>query len=510
MRMAEDRRYMLLALAVGIAVRAIPNLLTPYPIGYDTIYYATQILDWRAILSDPNVIFQTPLHLLIMSPIHVLTGADPFTILRIAQPLLYGFLTASFYYTARNLFQWEPRQAFLAATIFSLQTATLRISWDLLRNELSLAILLLTLPRLRNNEKNPIAFAVLSTLVVLSHQMTSVILFFIITFFFINSIRKREYNQARRLLLSSSPSALFFAGVIANNSGVLHFPVLRIPSTFPKVESIPIKWSLPLPFFNYLAGEGLVDYGQSYTYLLADVVSLYLASYLVILPLVVAGFRSLREKTIDLWTAVCTFASLMCLVTPRFAILYWDRWMQLLVVPYTFYASNGIIKISNNRIKISRRNLAAIACSIYAVIAILYMTTPYTNPISPYAAIWPSSKYSPPTMLINTAPIEDTPNIEQALQWLNQNMERDSCLLTKDTFVYWAKIYLKKEGTIVNYQHKDVSDGLRYAKLHNYVDIYWIWWENGVGLTWYGQQVPREFKLIYKTGNIAVYKYINL
>ena len=64
MRMAEDRRCMLLALAIGIAVRAIPNLLTPYPIGYDTIYYATQILDWRANLSDPNVVFQTPLHLL--------------------------------------------------------------------------------------------------------------------------------------------------------------------------------------------------------------------------------------------------------------------------------------------------------------------------------------------------------------------------------------------------------------------------------------------------------------
>ena len=111
-----------------------PNLATQYPTGFDTLSYGTQMLDWRRSLSNPNVIFQTPPHLIILGPIYAATGLDPFTILEVAQPLLYGLLAASSYYAARKLLHWEPRQALLAAIILSLQTATLRISWDLLRN----------------------------------------------------------------------------------------------------------------------------------------------------------------------------------------------------------------------------------------------------------------------------------------------------------------------------------------------------------------------------------------
>ena len=68
-------------------------------------------------------------------------------------------------------------------------------SWDLLRNELGLVLLLFTLPKLKNHDEAPLAFAILSVLVVLSHQMTAVILLFITVYFIINHIRRREYAQ---------------------------------------------------------------------------------------------------------------------------------------------------------------------------------------------------------------------------------------------------------------------------------------------------------------------------
>ena len=126
MRFTEDGKGLLLAFGVGTLIRSVPNLVTPYPIGFDTIYYAIQILDWRSSLANPNVVFQTPLHLLILGPVYGLTGLDPFVILRVVQPLLYGVLVMSFLYAARNLLGWELRRAFLAALIFSLQTAMLR------------------------------------------------------------------------------------------------------------------------------------------------------------------------------------------------------------------------------------------------------------------------------------------------------------------------------------------------------------------------------------------------
>ncbi|MCJ7631549.1 hypothetical protein MUP77_04010 [Candidatus Bathyarchaeota archaeon] len=509
-KLKEDKGYLFLAFVVGTLIRSVPNLVTQYPIGFDTLSYVTQLMDWRRILSNPNIIFQTPLHLLIVSPIYVATGLDPFTILRIAQPLLYGLVAASSYYAAGKLLHWEPRQALLAAIILSLQTVTLRISWDLFRNVLGLAILLFTLPKLKNHEKEPLTFAILSTLTVLSHQMTAVLLMFIITFLAFDHTRKREYTQARKLIIHSLPSLLLFTGMIAYSSGILSFSAPRIPSIFQNIVSMPYNRSSPSPFFfNYLAGDGLVDYGQSYLYLLQDVIYLYAASFLLILPLVILGFRGLREKTLDLWSGFCAIGSFMCLLTPSFALLYWDRWMQLLVVPYAFYATNGLIRVSNMiRFRKHRTKLITSACAIYAIVAVLYMAMPYSNPISPYAALWNSSKYSPTTMLTNTVPVEDVPDVGRAFQWLNQNMENHSCLLTREAFVDWAKHYLSKDSTIVYYLNKPVTEGLQYAKTLNYINIYWIWWEeNGIGIKWYGQSVPNEFKPVYQTGNIVVYKY---
>jgi hypothetical protein len=502
-----EGRYFLLAFVLGILVRSIPNLIAQFPIGYDTVYYATQILDWRNSLSDPNIIFQTPLHLLILGPIYGVTGLDPFTILRVAQPLLYGLLSAAFYYAARRLLNWEPRQAFLATIIFSLQTTTLRISWDLIRNELGLALLLFTLPILKNLKKRPVTFTLLSILVILSHQTTSIILFIIIAYYLFTYMRTGEYVEARGLLLYSLPAALLFGAVLASNIGFLNIPFTPAPSIFTNIVSISDKQSL---FFNYLAGEDFVNYNQSYINLLIDVLSLYVASFILILPLVVKGVRSLKDKSMAVWTGFCAFASLMCLVTPSFAIVLWYRWMQLLIVPYAFYATNGIYMISKNwKTRISRKKLVIVTCAIYAIVAALYMTTPCTSPISPYAAIWPSSKYSPTTMLRNTVPIEDTLNVKQALLWLNQNMGNDTCLLTRDAFFNWAKLYLDKGNTIIYYQSKDVSAGLKLAETFNYTRIYWIWWkENGVGEKWYGQSVPSDFVPLYITGNIVVYKHV--
>ena len=320
-------------------------------------------------------------------------------------------------------------------------------------------------------------------------------------------MRKGEYDEARGLLLCSLPAALLFGAIIVNIVGLLSIPFTPAPSVFTNIVSIFGKRNI---FFNYLAGEDFVNYNQSYLNLLTDVLSLYVASFILTLPWVVKGARSLRDKSMRVWTGFCTFGAFMCLVTPSFAIPLWHRWMQLLIVPYAFYATNGIYMISRNwKTRISRKKLVIITCAIYAIVATLYITTPYTSPISPYAVIRPSSKYSPTTMLRNTVPIEDTPNVKQALLWLNQNMGNDTCLLTRDTFLNWAKLYLDKGNTIIYYRFKDVSAGLKLAESFSYSRIYWIWWaENGVGLKWYGQTVPNDFVPIYTTGNIVVYKHV--
>jgi hypothetical protein len=178
--------------------------------------------------------------------------------------------------------------------------------------------------------------------------------------------------------------------------------------------------------------------------------------------------------------------------------------MQLLIVPHTIYAINGL-RVAKRRWP--RLPLAKLAAIISTIIAVLYLTSPATNPISPYALLWPASKYSPPTMLSHTALVDHTPSIIQALTWIDETMEADACLLTRRAFLFWAELHLSADKTIVNYRNEDVAKGLSYAQTSNFTQIYWIWWRNGVGQHWYGQVVPTYFDPIYTAGEIVIYAY---
>lgn len=509
-RISEERRYIIAAFTAGLTVRSIPNLIAQTPVGYDTLLYATQILDWKAYLSDPNILFKSPLFPLIACIFHIATHIDPLTVLNVLQPILYGLLATSFYYMARRILNWNRGWALLATGIFILQTVTLRISWDLLRNELGLAMLLLTFTTIRNLEKQPLFFITLSVLVVLSHQMAGAILLVILIGLTAYYLHKNDRIMARRLIIFSLPAILLSIGMLYTLAG---FPILQglvSQSVLPRTIEISAKYSEPFPFINYLAGEGFINYSGSYVNLLADFISLYAASYLPLLPLVFLGIKSLREPKIDLWTGLCTVALLTVIVSPKFALISWERSMMMLVVPYTFYATKGIMTIYDKMRPRSRKLLIATTLILYTSIAIPYLASPSNNSISLYTAFWSSTKYSPATMLRQGTPLEDIPSVEQVISWLNMNMAGNSCIISRETFVYLTKIYLKNDSTIINYLVNDVSVGLNYAKALNYSKIYWIWWKNGVGVSWYGQTVPSEFKPIYEAGNLAIYEYAEI
>ena len=124
-----------------------------------------------------------------------------------------------------------------------------------------------------------------------------------------NHIRKKEYDNLRKIVLPSIPIITLFFLIYLHALGVMSFPSSEPISLFPKIISIPMTWSLPLPLVNYMIGESLVDYNQSYLYLLNDVLSLYLASYLSLLPLILLGIRKIREKTAHFEPVVTTMLS---------------------------------------------------------------------------------------------------------------------------------------------------------------------------------------------------------
>ncbi len=511
---------MSLLFVIGFIIRSIPNLLTAYPVGYDTIDYATQIYDWSNILRDPNILFKTPLFVLLADVIFIISNSDPFVILRFLQPILYGFLVASFYCACKALYSWDSKWVFFSALLFSLQTVSLRLSWDLFKNELGLALLLLTLPRLK--KPRTYSFILLTILIVLSHQIVSFILLGIVFGLLIRYYLRKRYSKTRNLLLASVPFIILFVLVFFFRINVINLNTQNESQSIfsPSIISYPLNQSLPFPFVNYIEGEGLANYQGSYFTLLVDVFSLYTASFMFILIFLIyelyivqkAVFTHAnvyRSDPINVWMIFCTIPILNCIFFPVFALFSWHRWMLMLIVPYSIYATAGIIKLSSSIRSVQiRKYFHFCIVIVLGITCLFYLAMPYSNSFSLYSAFNPSSKYTPTTMMRNTVPLDDVPQLGSVFPWADLHLERKSCLLIKDAFLDWAKIFSSSNLTLINYKNQDVLTGVNYARDLNFTDIYWLWWDNGVGLQWYGQTVPEFFVPVYQLDTINIYKYI--
>ena len=97
----------ILAFTVGFIVRLIPELLSfPYPIGWDTIYYAARIND-GVVWNHWSDIFSTWLIYGILVSLGNLTRLEPFMLLKVVAPLLYGGSAAGIYFVAWKKLGWS-------------------------------------------------------------------------------------------------------------------------------------------------------------------------------------------------------------------------------------------------------------------------------------------------------------------------------------------------------------------------------------------------------------------
>jgi hypothetical protein len=78
----------------------------PYPIGWDTIYYADRIKD-GVVFAHRTGIFSTWLLYGIIVFFGNLTKLDPFLLLKIIAPLLYGGCSSAMFFVAWKRLNWN-------------------------------------------------------------------------------------------------------------------------------------------------------------------------------------------------------------------------------------------------------------------------------------------------------------------------------------------------------------------------------------------------------------------
>jgi len=488
------------SLLLGFLIRLAPELLSyPNIIGFDTLRYAVDLKESVIWYHWSNIFTHTWLLKSLIIPIHRIIQS-PIITLKIASTMLYGLNVAGIYYFANKTLKWKTEKSLLTSLLFSFSIASLRISWDLYRNTLGLGILLFALsliPEIRYL-RIALGFIFLSMLTVFSHELTAASLFFMVILFVLREMRESNKAEALRILVPSLPALIIFLlGVYLGAYPIkyeIKTNVIGVPEIF---EPHPLGL-----FFltNYLSVSAPVEHYSTYPQLALHITSLFALLYVIWLPIIIKGF--FRDKILDAWTALLLAGSFGPLIIPFCSLLYWNRWMFMLVYPFTFYAVNGIEKFHTKpRLKWPRNITKGI---IIATILIGILFTALPSNLAPFYTPL-TCLYLPSSMQQNTIPLEDVAGTIECLEWLNVNMNQNSSVLVHHAFLYWARLYLDNNHTIIYYA-MNLTKAVEVAQQNGFRDIYLIWWKDSIG--WYlNIKVPEDFEITHSRGRISIYKY---
>jgi hypothetical protein len=318
-------------------------------------------------------------------------------------------------------------------------------------------------------------------LVVLSHELVSVLMLGSIIFTVAYSLLHKDFNESINLIVISSPAALYF---------VIFYLISVVQSGI----------------FGYSNSVSPLTGFTSYQSMLINAWGFFLYCFLPLLPLVVVGlwrFWNLQLKSWLLLSFVLIFVPLSS-VNPY-------RWVLILTYPFAFYATNALSRLKS--IKWKHFKLIAYRIAILylilstAIISLGFIFTTSENPFIYFNSQY-FNKYSyqiPTSMLQNTISITDCQDTSKALEWFKDNEDSSALLLTHTVFYGWASLTLNS-NQVMNYGFGDPVNAATAAAQEGHTQIYLIWWVNGEG--WDAQPTaPSAFHEIYQSGKIAIYRF---
>src|SRR3990170_2876209 len=503
-----DYRVLLACLGFGFFVRLVPELLAfPLPIGSDTIDYAFAMKSGVVWAHWSTFFTSTWLLNALIVPLYNFTQADPFLLLKVVAPLLYGLNVAGIYWFARKTLGWSLRMGVLASIFFALQLASLRISWDLLRNTLGFGILLFALSYVKDvkSTRGFALFASLSLLSVFAHEYAAIMLFVAVFGLIIWGFAKKQAElDSKRVTLGILPAlGIFMLGIGLRLCPVRYFVETNVIGVGDTVSG---RSGGMFFLVDYLSVQNSVDSYPSYWNLAWSVLVLFAVLYLPYLFLVAKGF--FKNGILGSWTVLMMVGAFGCLVVPFSALQYWHRWMFMLVYPFTFYAVNGINKLWSKFPKeqttfpiwpFDKKTSAMVLLTFY--LGMVYLTTPImmTNTGLSFASVTQTYRYF---SVGPNVPYEDAANVVQAMRWLNNNSNPASCVALQHTFVFWGRLYLEKTQAIVSFDN-NLNLAAATAVEHNFTKGYFVWWNTPIG--WYDFSLPQNLARVHDFGRISVY-----
>jgi len=243
-------------------------------------------------------------------------------------------------------------------------------------------------------------------------------------------------------------------------------------------------------WWNYVA-EGALPCSGGYLSMLQDVFSIFAVCFLPLLPFVVKGFR--RDKLLDPMVGLFFLGSFSVVVSPWFAVPGYQRWLMLLVFPFSVYAVKGFERLSLFD-KDSFRKLVVILL-IFTVIGVGYSSGAFSYVVLP-------NSWVPTDLVQSSIPWNQIEDVKGVLMRLDENAVTNSCILSEERFYGWTLIYLKRANNdveVICYSagspptpalEKALSDGFR-----------WIY------LIWYTDSNLEGFEMVYCQNSVSIFQY---
>jgi len=261
-------------------------------------------------------------------------------------------------------------------------------------------------------------------------------------------------------------------------------------------------------FIDYISPRvGLCLY-PSVDVLRSDVFSLFLFCFAPIKLLSVLGY--FRNPCLDVVTLFLLVGSFMPVVFPHSALSLWNRWMFMLVFPFTIYACNFLLpgeRVSPlfGRLRISsktRRAVFVVVVPALVLVSASYMVLPPERAF-PYFSLFPVQQYFPSSMQQNTVPLSQCPYVVLACGWLRWNMPPDSCLIAHQSLYGWANLTLTFRPV---YSYTSMDIGLSNASFKA------GWYNSTYVLTLppYDYFIRNgDFGLVFRVGLIEVFRSVD-
>ena len=183
--------------------------------------------------------------------------------------------------------------------------------------------------------------------------------------------------------------------------------------------------------------------------------------------------------------------------------------MFMLVYPFTFYAVNGLAKLlrgsngAKHRIDHFHRKAIFGALGVTVLLGSVYLATPVLmNTIQ--VGVFALPNVSAHFCSAPSVPYQDAESVKEAVVWLEDNMDGNSCVLVNWVFVYWGKLYLDESRVTVQFW-SDAGLALDGAVNRGFGSAYLVWWNTDIG--WYDVSVPNQFVSLRDFGRISVYEF---